>query len=153
MYMREKGTTFSYYLRYRFFDGVVRIAVYTSLSQFLLQDDIWATETATPPCASLERKWNNEGRLRLMAGRQQNLGQVGLFAPLFQDATSLLFTDIRFFRSTKHNSEGNFGLAHRQIVPSLDWIFGGYGFFDNRWTEHHKNFQQGTFGVEALSVH
>ncbi|MBX9786443.1 MAG: inverse autotransporter beta domain-containing protein, partial [Alphaproteobacteria bacterium] len=153
MYMREKGTTFSYYLRCRFLDGVVRVVVYTSLAQFLLQDDVWATETAAPPCTFSERKWNNEGRLRLMAGRQQSLGQVGLFSPLLQDATSLLFTDIRFFRSTKHNSEGNFGLAHRQIVPSLEWIFGGYGFFDNRRTEHHKNFQQGTFGLEALSVY
>ncbi|MBY0272086.1 MAG: inverse autotransporter beta domain-containing protein, partial [Alphaproteobacteria bacterium] len=151
--MREKGTTFSYYLRCCFRDGIVRVVVYTSLAQFLLQDDIWATETAAPPCVLSERKWNNEGRLRLMAGRQQSLGQIGLFAPLLQDATSLLFADIRFFRSSKHNSEGNFGLAHRQIVPSLEWIFGGYGFFDNRRSEHHKNFQQGTFGVEALSVH
>jgi hypothetical protein len=152
--MREKETPFSYYLRARFLDGVVRIAVYTSLSQFLLHEDVWATETAAPPpYVSTERKWNNEARLRLMAGRQQSLGQVGLFAPLLQDASSLLFTDVRYFRSTKHNSEGNFGLAHRQIVHSLDWIFGGYGFFDNRWTEHHNQLQQGTLGLEALSVH
>src|SRR3990167_2642047 len=98
--MREKETPFSYYLRGRFLNGVVRIVVYTSLSQLLLQEDVWATETAQIPCTISERKWNNEARLRLMVGRQQSLGQVGLFAPLLQDASSLLFTDIRYFRST-----------------------------------------------------
>ena len=57
--MREKETTFSYYLSSRFFEGVVRIVVYASLSHFLLRDDVWATETAQLPCATTERKWNN----------------------------------------------------------------------------------------------
>src|SRR3990167_2041004 len=149
----KKNQGLSDLLNNQFVCGVAKIVVYTSLSQFLVKEDVWATEAPQPACHAGLPKWNSEARLRLMAGRQQGLGQIGLFSPLFQNDTSLLFADIRYFRSSKDNSEGNFGLAHRQIIPSLDWIFGGYGFFDNRWTEHHNRFQQTTLGVEALSEH
>src|SRR3990167_7619454 len=134
----KKNQGLSDLLNNQFVCGVAKIVVYTSLSQFLVKEDVWATEAPQPACHAGLPKWNSEARLRLMAGRQQGLGQIGLFSPLFQNDTSLLFADIRYFRSSKDNSEGNFGLAHRQIIPSLDWIFGGYGFFDNRWTEHHN---------------
>ncbi len=98
-----------------------------------------------------EPKWNAETRLRFAASSRRSLGQVDLFAPVVQDESSLFFLDIRFWRDTKSNTEGNYGLAYRKLYPTLGWIFGGYGFFDNRRTEHDHFFQQFTLGLEALS--
>ncbi len=103
------------------------------------------------PLCSTGPKWNPETRFRAAASNHRSLAQIDLFAPLAQDDTSLVFLDLRFWRDTKSNTEGNYGLAYRKLNPSLGWIFGGYGFFDNRLTEHNNVFQQGTFGVEALS--
>ncbi len=98
-----------------------------------------------------EPKWSSEARFRAAASNKRSLGQVDLFMPISQNDSSLLFLDLRFWRDTKQNTEGNYGLAYRKLVSSLGWIFGGYGFFDNRLTKNNNSFQQITLGVEALS--
>lgn len=123
------------------------------LGHIFWRGDAYSADTKPQKTCRSEKKWNNEARLLLKAGRLRNLGQIGLVAPLAQNDTSLLFTDLRFFRDSKDNSEGNFGLAYRDLNPALEWIFGGYGFFDSRYSEYHHHYQQITLGVEALSVH
>jgi hypothetical protein len=100
---------------------------------------------------SQKPKWSAEARFRAAASNKRSLGQVDLFMPVYQNDSSLLFIDFRFWRDTKQNTEGNYGLAYRKLASSLGWIFGGYGFFDNRQTKFGNSFQQITLGVEALS--
>ncbi|MBS0271591.1 MAG: inverse autotransporter beta domain-containing protein, partial [Proteobacteria bacterium] len=153
MKLKKQKKKFSQLLRIMSLAHITRTVICISLCQILWKEGAYSTEAKPPKPCLPDNKWNNEARLRLKAGRLRNLGQIGLFAPLAQNDTSLLFTDLRFFRDSKNNSEGNFGLAYRNLNPSLEWIFGGYGFFDSRRSEHHHMYQQATLGLEALSVH
>ncbi len=49
------------------------------------------------------------------------------------------------------NAEGNWGLGFRQIRDN-SWILGVYGFYDLLHSSNNNNFDQGMFGIEALSV-
>ena len=71
--------------------------------------------------------------------------------PLWQTSDSLIFADIRAQMDDDEGYEGNWGLGYRTIKDNC-WILGAYGFFDRRRTENQNYINQGTFGVEALSV-
>lgn len=84
-------------------------------------------------------------------GNNRSLGDAGLFAPLWQDNRSLLFTDIRAKFDSQDGREGNFGIGYRHMLGN-GWNVGGYGYIDVRRTGYGGNFQQATLGVEALSA-
>lgn len=77
-------------------------------------------------------------------------GEAALWAPLLQDERSLLFTDIRgrFFDEGEH--EGNIALGYR-AVGDYGWNPGIWIGYDRRHTEHDADFNQISFGFEALS--
>ncbi len=135
---------------------ISKVGIWFFIIQFFFQEGIEAGDLKNkkiPSCShTTNDKWTPEARLHLQASTLRFLGQAQLVTPLAQDDTSLLFMDLRIFRDSKRATEGNAGLAYRKIITSLGWIFGGYGFFDNRRSEHHHSFQQLTLGVEALSV-
>ncbi|MEM7068663.1 MAG: inverse autotransporter beta domain-containing protein, partial [Pseudomonadota bacterium] len=114
-------------------------------SQFLV------TETAL----STIPKWEPFAEFVAKIGDNRLLGQVDLFAPLVQDGSSMIFSNIRGTFSNNSIQEGNFGLGYRQIVPGgffgLDSIFGIYGFFDIRDTERGNTFRQATIGAELIT--
>lgn len=74
-----------------------------------------------------------------------------LMMPLYQDGQSLFFADIRGRFDDQSNSEGNFGLALRTMVDPT-WFVGINAFYDHKRTEHGNSFNQGTVGIEAMSV-
>lgn len=84
-------------------------------------------------------------------GNKNNQGIGQLMMPLYQDGQSLLFADIRGRWDDQSNTEGNFGLALRKLVDP-NWFFGVYGFYDYRRTQYGNTFNQGTLGIEAMSV-
>ncbi|PQO40842.1 inverse autotransporter beta domain-containing protein [Blastopirellula marina] len=88
---------------------------------------------------------------RLAAGNQRTLGDGRLFLPLAQTSNSLLFADIRAQLDDSQNYEGNWGLGGR-FLREDGWIYGGYGYYDSRWTTHGNQFNQMTLGIEAMSV-
>ncbi len=107
---------------------------YTGLG-FLNSPPVWQ------PYAAAMGKFGND--------RSNGFGQ--LMIPLFQDGQSLLFADIRGRLDDDDNREGNFGVGLRMMIDPF-WIVGAYGFYDLKRTDAGNTFQQGTFGVEALSV-
>ncbi|MGJ8570402.1 MAG: inverse autotransporter beta domain-containing protein [Hoeflea sp.] len=102
-----------------------------------------------------DKKWQPHVEFTVAPGGKRTLGQVNLFAPLAQDADSLLFADLRASAWTGDVQEGNFGAGYRQIVPGgffgTDAIFGAYGFFDARRSSYENMFYQGTFGAELIT--
>ncbi|CAM5381450.1 hypothetical protein AFEL58S_01731 [Afipia felis] len=82
---------------------------------------------------------------------QCSLGDAGLFAPLWQNQTALLFTDIRGRFDLQGGGEGNFGLGYRRML-SNGWNLGVYGYYDVRRTGYGNVFNQATLGAEMLSA-
>src|SRR5215472_2257378 len=101
--------------------------------------------------SSAPLKWGPFLDLEGKAGTQRNLGTGDLFVPFAQDSTSMLFADIRGRFDDHSDDEGNFGLGVRHMLES-GWNLGVYGYYDRRHTELGSSFEQGTFGVEALSL-
>lgn len=93
------------------------------------------------PYASMQGNFGNE--------RVMGIGQ--LMMPIYQDGQSLIFADIRGRFDDQDSWEGNFGLALRQLVDP-NWFYGIYGFYDYKHTQFGNDFQQGTVGIEAMSV-
>lgn len=85
-------------------------------------------------------------------GDNRVLGNGGGFVPLWQDDTGLIFADLRGQTDDHGQQEGNWGLGARQLMGAGDWLLGVYGFYDRVWTDNSNQFNQATFGVEALSV-
>lgn len=84
-------------------------------------------------------------------GEGRSLGDVGLFAPLWQSSVSLLFADLRFKFDDEDSREGNFGLGLRHMMAN-GWNVGAYGYFDRRRSGTGQYFNQATLGLEALSA-
>jgi parallel beta-helix repeat protein len=95
-------------------------------------------------------KWGAHLDLEGKWGNRRALGDIGLFAPLWQSATSLFFTDIRGRLDDQDSREGNFGFGLRHMLPS-GWNAGIYGYYDARRTGNGSFFQQATLGAEMLS--
>jgi hypothetical protein len=96
-------------------------------------------------------KWGAHLDLEGRWGEKRALGDVGLFAPLWQSPMSIFFADIRGKLDNHDSAEGNFGLGLRHMTPG-GWNFGAYGFFDYRRSEGGRFFRQATVGIEALSA-
>jgi hypothetical protein len=106
-----------------------------------------ALKSAAPADAP---KWGAHLDLEGKWGNRRSLGDIGLFAPLWQSATSLFFTDIRGRLDDQDSREGNFGFGLRHMLPS-GWNAGIYGYYDARRTGNGNFFQQATIGAEMLS--
>jgi hypothetical protein len=108
---------------------------------------------ALPTAAASEDqpKWGAHIDLEGKLGTDRSLGEADLFAPLWQDNSSLLFADIRVRLDDDNSTEGNFGLGYRHMLAN-GWNLGGYGYFDLRRSDHNNTFRQITLGLEALSA-
>ena len=94
-------------------------------------------------------KWAAHIDLEGKAGTRRNLGEADFFAPLLQNADTLLFADIRTRLDDDDSREGNFGLGIRHMLPT-GWNLGAYGYFDRRRTHYDNYYNQATLGAEAL---
>lgn len=101
--------------------------------------------------ADFASKWGAHVELEGRGGSGRALGDAGLFAPLWQNETSLLFADIRARFDDNSSREGNFGIGLRHMLDN-GWNIGGYGYFDIRRSGYDNTFRQLTLGVEALST-
>ncbi len=77
-------------------------------------------------------------------------GEIVLFTPLMQSATTLFFLDARGKLFEEDVQEANLALGYRQMLPS-GWNLGLWAGWDIRDTEEDNRFHQVSFGLEALS--
>ncbi|QDT32510.1 inverse autotransporter beta domain-containing protein [Thalassoglobus polymorphus] len=96
-------------------------------------------------------RWDAYLEIEGRGGDREERSQTRTFLPIFSDSDSLLFGDIRMMYSDKDTWEGNFGIGYRQITASQR-IFGAYGFYDIRDTDHNNVFHQATVGAELLDI-
>jgi len=89
-----------------------------------------------------------EGKL----GSKRSLGEADLMVPFWQDNDTLLFGNARYRFDDEQSKEGNFGVGVRHMLTS-GWNLGAYGYFDRRETGYDNDFNQLTFGAEALGRH
>jgi|GEM_PF-2139705 len=97
-----------------------------------------------------EGKYRGHFELEYRGSNDRQTGTGNLFAPLWQDEDSLLFTDLRYQNDDAGSGEYNLGLGFRQMINDK-FILGGYGFFDQRTTNNDNTFNQATLGLEALT--
>ncbi len=83
-------------------------------------------------------------------GNKRDLTRTELFLPLLQDKKNLVFADIRGWSDDDNTDEGNLGLGYRHLYNNK-FVFGAYGFFDQRTTKNKNEFKQNTFGAELLT--
>lgn len=100
--------------------------------------------------SEFSQRWQAFTAWEFKPGNRRVLGDGQLFIPLWQDDESLIFADLRGQADDSENLEGNWGIGLRKLVDN-EWIWGAYGFVDNRWTENQNHCLQGTLGIEALS--
>ncbi|MGB3814113.1 MAG: inverse autotransporter beta domain-containing protein [Shinella sp.] len=98
---------------------------------------------------SFDGRWGAAIDFGVQAGNGRTIGQSSLFAPLWQDDRSLVFTDLRGMFDNRQAREGNFGIGFRHMLDS-GWNLGTYGYFDIRRSAYGNTFHQATLGVEAL---
>lgn len=103
------------------------------------------------PASADPAKWGAHLDFEGRWGNARSLGDAGLFAPLWQDQTALLFTDIRGRFDSQDGREGNFGLGYRRMLAN-GWNLGVYGYYDVRRTSLGNMFNQATLGAEMLSA-
>ncbi len=103
------------------------------------------------PAAADPAKWGAHLDFEGRRGNARTLGDAGLFAPLWQDQTALLFTDIRGRFDSQDGREGNFGLGYRRMLAN-GWNLGVYGYYDVRRSGYGNTFNQATLGAEMLSA-
>ncbi len=94
-------------------------------------------------------KWGSHIDIEGKWGNRRSLGDIGLFAPLWQNQNSLFFADIRARYDNDEGREGNFGFGFRQMLAN-GWNAGFYGFYDVRKTPNDSYFRQATLGLELL---
>jgi len=73
------------------------------------------------------------------------------YAPFNQTCVGLPFLDIRGHVFDNGRWAANAGLGWRYLGPSSCWIWGANVYYDYR-RSHEHNFQQVSFGIEALSA-
>ncbi len=77
-------------------------------------------------------------------------GEVVLFTPLMQSASTLFFLDARGKLFEEDVQEANLALGYRQMMPS-GWNLGLWAGWDIRDSEADNTFHQVSVGLEALS--
>ena len=110
------------------------------------------TKDDSPIIKEAKNKWLGEIEFGGKLGNHRDLADASLFLPMTQDKNSLLYLSIRGQIDEFDNSEGNWGLGYREILPNNKWILGGYSYFDALKSENDNVFKQLTFGFELLST-
>lgn len=105
------------------------------------------TETAVAE----HRLWRPYVEIETRGGTYDWVGQARLFLPVRQDHNSLLFADLRGFWMGEDYSQGNFGLAYRELMDN-GWIFGANAFVDVLESDVGHHYVSGGAGLEALTV-
>ena len=112
------------------------------------------TLAAAPKTENLRVPFIVETEFRGRAGRQS--GAINLRIPIWQDSNDLLFSDLHFTGAGDGTLLGNFGLAYRHVISTATdrsdaWIFGAYGFYDRKRSQHGFTYNQATFGTEVYN--
>ena len=94
-------------------------------------------------------KWGPHFDVELKPGLHRSLMEGDLFLPVSQSASTLVFGDLRARFDDQSTREGNFGLGLRHMLNAA-WILGAYGYYDRQTTALGSEFEQATFGFEAL---
>jgi hypothetical protein len=82
---------------------------------------------------------------------ERSRGEATLFLPLMQSQSTMLFADFRGKIFEESNSEGNFSLGLRHMMPN-GWNLGVWVGYDLRRTTNGNIFGQVAGGIEALST-
>jgi hypothetical protein len=122
----------------------LRVTIGSVLALVLLATPALAADPQPP-------KWGASIDFEGKLGTERHLGEADLFVPLAQDDRTLFFGNARFRIDDSDSKEGNFGLGLRHMHAS-GWNGGVYGYFDRRETTHDNDFNQLTFGAEALGM-
>ncbi|MDO8839430.1 MAG: inverse autotransporter beta domain-containing protein [Parvibaculum sp.] len=95
------------------------------------------------------RGWvDAEGKL----GTDRSLGEVSIFAPLWQSSDTLIFGNLITRLDDQDSREANIGGGVRHLLTS-DSLVGAYAFFDRRRSPTDNYFNQFVVGAEYLSEH
>lgn len=70
------------------------------------------------------------------------------FIPLWQNQSSLLFSDIRLYGYNNNAIIGNFSFSFRHLIPNAKQIVGIHASFGHRKTNHGNHFNQLAIGGE-----
>lgn len=136
------------------------LAITAGLAGVLLTATVGAQQPSQRQASAAVERYlvNSSGPLydgyvegQITPGNHRTLGDVRLFAPLWQTDNELLFADLRGQTDDRQTYEGNWGLGYRMLRDDA-WILGTYGYYDSRWTQHGHRFDQMTLGIEAMSV-
>ncbi len=111
---------------------------------------LMALQMSTPSLAQDAPKWEGHIEAEGKISNERSIGEGSVFIPVWQDDTSMLFTDIRGKFDNKDSEEINLGLGYRRQINN-NWILGGYAFYDRRNSGNDNTFHQATIGVEAMS--
>lgn len=111
---------------------------------------VYADETASG------KKWSPRFTFEVRPDRSRSLARFDALVPLWQKHNALFFSDVRYIDTSGTGMEGNLGMGYRQLRHDLplfgvDWIWGGYAFFDRRKTSLENYFSQVTVGGELLT--
>lgn len=102
-----------------------------------------------PLAAGAQDRWGPHLDVEAAPGSRRSLGELDLFLPVSQDASSLVFANVRARFDDHDGHEGNLGIGLRRMTES-GFNLGGYGYFDRRRSETGNRFNQVTVGAEAL---
>ncbi|MGN7438026.1 MAG: inverse autotransporter beta domain-containing protein [Alcanivorax sp.] len=107
---------------------------------------------STPSLAqnASSKKWEGHIEAEGKISNDRSIGEGSVFIPVWQNDTSMLFTDIRGKFDNRDSEEMNLGLGYRQQINN-SWILGGYAFYDRRNSGNDNTFHQATIGVEAMT--
>lgn len=75
-------------------------------------------------------------------------GIYDLFIPLLQNDDNVFFTDLRIFDRSGSSFEGNAHIGYRTLLSNSNQMFGVYGSFDRKKTNHKSFFNQLAIGLE-----
>ena len=95
-------------------------------------------------------KWGPHIDVEAKPGSKRTLGEADLFLPLSQDASTLVFANLRGRFDNQTSREGNLGLGVRHMLEG-GWNLGAYGYADRRRSpDSGYYYNQVTLGAEAL---
>jgi len=96
---------------------------------------------------------SGRGEVNWRYGNERSILMNEIWAPIWQDGSSVFYGDIRMMLDNKENYEGNLGFGYRSIMdtPLLGkGVVGAHGWLDRRVTKRGSAFHQGTLGLEFL---
>ena len=98
-------------------------------------------------------QWSTVIRPEVNAGTGTADYSLDMFAPVWQDSSSLIFFDPRFRINPALNNENevNLGLGYRRLIMNDAWFVGGNVFFDTTDSANNHRYNQVGVGLEARS--